>query len=154
VDGDFERLAYETALRTLDKQEGLLNEIRARTGALLAAASLAASFLGRPAFDAGNRWLLVAALVAFAVAAGAALYVLMPKRDLVFTSSGSAVFEALYAFKDDMPEVHRRLAYDFDRFWDENDRVLAPLFLWFRRAGVALALEIVLLLAAVSGRLF
>ena len=49
----FERLAYEAAQRALDKQERLLEELRSRTGLLLAAASLAASFLGREAFD-GN----------------------------------------------------------------------------------------------------
>src|SRR5437870_1509368 len=45
---EFERLAYETALRGLDKQEELLRELRSRTGVLLAAASLAASFLKAP----------------------------------------------------------------------------------------------------------
>jgi len=48
--GEFEKLAYEAALRSLDKQEGLLEELRARTGVLLAASSLAASFLGQQAF--------------------------------------------------------------------------------------------------------
>jgi hypothetical protein len=45
--GEFEKLAYEAALRGLDKQEGLLEELRTRTGVLLAASSLAASFLGQ-----------------------------------------------------------------------------------------------------------
>jgi hypothetical protein len=44
--GEFEKLAYEAALRGLDKQENLLEELRTRTGVLLAASSLAASFLG------------------------------------------------------------------------------------------------------------
>jgi hypothetical protein len=48
---DLARLAYESALRALDKQEQLLAELRARTGLLLAASSLAASFLGRPALE-------------------------------------------------------------------------------------------------------
>ena len=50
-DAIYERLAYEAAQRALDKQERLLEELRGRTGLLLAAASLAASFLGREAFD-------------------------------------------------------------------------------------------------------
>lgn len=41
--GEFEQLAYEAALRSLDKQERLLEELRARTGVLLAASSIAAS---------------------------------------------------------------------------------------------------------------
>jgi hypothetical protein len=47
--GEFEKLAYEAALRGLDKQEGLIEELRTRTGVLLAASSLAASFLGQQA---------------------------------------------------------------------------------------------------------
>jgi hypothetical protein len=49
----YERLAFEAAQRALDKQERLLEELRSRTGLLLAVASLAASFLGREAFS-GN----------------------------------------------------------------------------------------------------
>lgn len=64
--GEFERLAYEAALRGLDNQERLLEELRARTGVLLAAASIAASFLGQEAFQAPEQRVLVwAALIAF-----------------------------------------------------------------------------------------
>jgi len=45
--GDFEKLAYEEAVRGLDKQEGLLEALRTRTGVLIAASFLAASFLGQ-----------------------------------------------------------------------------------------------------------
>ena len=40
------QLSYNAALRALDGQERGLEELRARTGTLLAAASLVASFLG------------------------------------------------------------------------------------------------------------
>ena len=63
--GEFEKLAYEAALRGLDKQEGLLEELRTRTGVLLAASSLAASFLGQQAFrHPSPKGLAIAALVA------------------------------------------------------------------------------------------
>jgi hypothetical protein len=48
---DLERIAYESAVRALDKQEKVLEELRARTGVLLAASSLAASLLAGRAFD-------------------------------------------------------------------------------------------------------
>src|SRR5688572_6972204 len=114
---DFARLAYEASLRRLDKQEASLTEIRSRTGLLLAASSLAASFLGRPAFDAGPIIVPLLALVAFTITIAASVYVLLPKSDFVFALVGSTVFEALYEFRDDLAEVHRRLAYDLDRFW-------------------------------------
>jgi hypothetical protein len=44
------RLAYEASLRALDQQQRIVEDIRARTGVLLAAASLAASFLGARVF--------------------------------------------------------------------------------------------------------
>lgn len=50
-----------------------------------------------------------------------------------------------------MPEVYRRLAYDLDRFWDENDVQLRPLFRAYQVGAVALLLEVVLLAGLVTG---
>ena len=41
---------------------------------------------------------------------------------------GAGLYEGLYSVKDDLAEVYRRLAYDLDRFWDENDVELQTLF--------------------------
>jgi len=60
----------------------------------------------------------------------------------------------LFEFGDDLPELHRRLAYDLDRFWDENDQTMAKLFRAFRFAALGLAIEVLLLLASVSGTIF
>jgi len=152
----YERLAYEAALRALDKQERLIDELRNRTGLLLAAASLAASFLGREAF-AGDpkRGLAILALVAFLLAVGASVYVLLPKTGkFVFARVGAGLYEGLYELKDDIGEVYRRLTYDLDRFWDDNDVELQKLFRAFRLAAVGLSSEIVILIAMVSDTLF
>ena len=150
---DLAELAYDAALRRLDKQEQLLEELRARTGLLLAAASLAASFLGRPAVDADPVVLAILALLAFAASIGASLFVLMPKKNLIFALVGSYVYEELYEFKDELPEVYRRLAYDLDRFWQENDTTMQRVFTAFRIAAWALAAEVGLLLASLTGTL-
>lgn len=148
------RLAYDESMRSLDKQERLLDELRARTGLLLAASSLAISFVGRPAFQAANAFIVIVGLLAFAVSVAASVYVLLPKaRRFVFSLEGSVVFEELYEFREDMPEVYRRLTYDLDRFWDENDAVMTQLFRAFQIAAFALAAEIIVLLASVSGTL-
>jgi hypothetical protein len=153
VADDLAELAYDASLRRLDKQERLLEELRARTGLLLAAASLAASFLGRPAVDA-DPWLPAAlAFGAFALSIGASLYVLMPKKNLVFALVGSRLFEELYEYKAELPEVHRRLTYDLDRFWQQNDGTMQRVFGAFRVAAWALAAEVGLLLASLSGSL-
>ena len=148
-------IAYEASLRSLDKQEDLLDEVRARTGLLLAASSLAVSFLGRPALDRAEPTIIGVALVAFAVSTGASIYILLPKtKRFIFSLQGSAVYEKLFEFEDDLPELHRRLACDLDRFWDANDKTMAKLFRAFRFAVIGLALEVLLLLASVSGTLF
>lgn len=152
----YERLAYEAALRALDKQERLIDELRSRTGLLLAAASLAASFLGREAF-AGHpkRGLAILALVAFLLAVGASVYVLLPKSGkFIFAMVGAGLYEGLYELRDDLGEVYRRLAYDLDRFWDDNDVELQKLFRAFRLAALGLSAEIVILIAMVSDTLF
>jgi len=155
MDNGLARLAYEESVRSLDKQERLLDELRARTGLLLAASSLAISFVGRPVFQEADTLVLVLGLLAFAISMAASVYVLLPKpAKFVFSLEGSAVFEQLYEFRDEMPEVYRRLTYDLDRFWEENDDVLARLFRWFQIAAAALAAEIILLLTSLSGTLF
>jgi hypothetical protein len=85
---EFERLAYESGVRALDKQEALLEELRGRTGILLAASALAASFLGESAFRDAS-WLAAVALVAFVVSIAASVFVLVPRSNqFVFAISG------------------------------------------------------------------
>ncbi len=150
---DIARVAYESALRSLDKQERVLDEIRSRTGVLLAASSLAVSFLGRSASNHPASALVAAAAAAFAVTIGASVYVLLPKSTFFFSVSGRAVLEELYEFRSDVGEIRRRLVYDMERFWETNDRVMQKLFRAFRLASLALVIEVVLLLATVSDTL-
>jgi hypothetical protein len=78
-----ETVAYDSALRSLDEQERVVDELRARTGLVLAA-----SFLGRSAFAGGPPALLGLALAAFAVSIGTGVYVLLPKSTFVFALTG------------------------------------------------------------------
>lgn len=153
VGTDLETVAFEAATRALDKQERVLEELRSRTGLLLGASSLTVAFLGRPALDGSRDLLTAIALAAFATSMGASVYVLLPKSTFFFALSGRSVFENLYRFRDDMKEVHRRLAYDMQRFWESNDLVLGRLLAAFRIAAASLVVEVVALLAAVSGTL-
>jgi hypothetical protein len=147
------RIADEAAARALDKQERVLEELRSRTGVLLAVSSLAVSFLGRSELDQSRDEVVVTALAAFAISIGACIYIILPKSTLFFALSGPAVFEELFEFRDDPAEIHRRLAHDMHRFWEANDVVLQRLFLAFRIAAVALIIEIAVLLASVTDTL-
>jgi hypothetical protein len=151
---ELERLAYNSALRALDKQESLLDEVRSRTGILLAASALAASFLGDSAFRDPNPLLAAAAIGAFVATIAASMFILVPRgNQFVFSLSGPNVYTGLFEFKDDLPEVYRRLAYDLERFWIANDEKLRPLFRAFRVAASALVVEILALAALVSDTL-
>jgi hypothetical protein len=149
---EFERLAYEAALRGLDKQERLLEELRARTGVLLAASSLAVSFLGWRAFEnPGSRILAAAVLAAFVLSIAASVFILLPKRNLIFAEAGAGLYENLYGARQDMSEVYRRLAYDLDLFWKSNDRAIHSIIDAYTVAAVALVLEVVSLAALLGG---
>jgi hypothetical protein len=149
-----EEIAYSASLRSLDKQEALLDELRSRTGILLAASSLAASFVGRAAVDHAPWWSLVAIGAAFTLSTVCCVYILVPRRDrFYFSIVGSRLFETLYEFRDDLADVQRRLAYELDRFWDRNDAAMQPLFRSFRVAAIALLVEILGVLTLLGDRI-
>jgi hypothetical protein len=151
VTAEFERLAYEAALRSLDKQEGLLDELRARTNTLLAISSLAASVLGREAFSTSNsKTLALVALAAFVISVAASVFVLLPKRKLTFAESGEHLYEVLYELRGEMTTVYRHLAYELDRHWSSNDLRIAWLAFAYTVAAVASVVEL-LILAVLMG---
>lgn len=140
-----EQIAYDNAIRALDKQEKVLEELRARTGVLLAAASLAVSLLGGRAFDDhGPVVLLVVALAAFVLSFAMSLIVLWPRR-FVFDIDGPLVYERLYDVRHDTAEIHRTLAYQLQRFWNGNNALLAPVERAFRIAASSLVVEVIAL---------
>jgi hypothetical protein len=149
-----ERIAYDSAVRALDKQEKVLEELRARTGILLGASSLTVSLLGATALDRPQSVaLVILALGAFVASLGASLFVLLPREGFVFSLNGPEIYEELFEFRLDVAEIHRRLAYDLQRFWDGNDFLLAPVRRAFRLATWTLALEVMALLLLASDTL-
>jgi hypothetical protein len=138
-------LAYRSAVDALGQQEAALNELRGRTGTLLAADALTTSFLGATALEQGvlgtpGRL----AIVCFAASLGAALYILLPRHGLRFSLSGPSLYEALYACGEDEEEIHRRTAYWLEEFWYENQAVIGRLSPCFSAAVAALVCELLL----------
>jgi hypothetical protein len=153
--GEFERLAYEAALRGLDKQEAQLEELRARTGMLLFASSLAASFLGQQAFrNPHPRVLAVAALLAFVVSMGISVFILIPKEGLNFSGEGADVYAGLYEVRSDIAEVYRRLAYELDCFWSSNNDAIVKIARGHKIVAGALVIEVVSLAALLGDSIF
>jgi hypothetical protein len=78
-------LAYDEAKRALDAQESVVNELRTRSGILIAAAAITTSFFGGRALADGAvgtaGWLAIAA---FGLVGASVLAVLWPRTDWTF----------------------------------------------------------------------
>jgi hypothetical protein len=142
---ELEVLALGFARDALDKQDAVLAELRARTGTLLAASSIVASFLGATAIgrDGLSLW-SVAALIALAASLALCVVILLPRSDLSFSLDGPRVYEELYEFRGNPLEVHHRLAYDLRRRHEDNQEIVERLFGTFRLACGSLACELAL----------
>ncbi|HEY3553439.1 MAG TPA: hypothetical protein VGK66_07090 [Solirubrobacterales bacterium] len=138
-----EQEAHRLAEEALERQERTLTELRARTGTLFTVSVLVASFLGARVLprDGLSFW-IVLALFAFGVSISSCVYVLLPKDDLVFALDGPQAYEALYEFRYDADEIHRRLAYWLRVFGEANLEVLDRSNRAFEIASVALISEI------------
>jgi hypothetical protein len=145
-------LSYQAAVRALDVQERGVEELRGRSGALLAAASLPASFLGAQTIrQTGGVDILAAfALSSLGISVALCVYVLLPKRRLVFSVSAPEVFETLHDLRDDEEEVHRRLIYWLDRCWSENQKTVEDLSRCLLAAATALMLQFAFWTAALT----
>jgi hypothetical protein len=138
-------LSYEAGVRALDLQERAVEQLRARTGTLLAASSLTASFLGAQAIahSSGLGALGGLALVSLAASIGLCVYVLLPKKEFRFSLNAPQVYEQLYELRDDEEEVRRRLAYWLEEFWQANQGKIDELGRYYLAAAVALGLQLV-----------
>jgi hypothetical protein len=143
-----EELLYSTATRALDQQERQVTELRARTGTLLAAAALSASFLGATAVDRDGISIVAAlAILALAGVVGLTLYVLVPHA-FGFALDVRELHQALFDDAADLRLVHLRVAYLPHDIRADNEARVDRLFRSFRIAAVALAVEIALWMMA------
>ena len=119
-------LAYEEARSEVARQEGRLDNLRARAGTALAAASIAASFAGGQALDGDTKpdasaWFGMGGLVFVLVAAGA---VLVPWPGWRFTRSARTLLKDYVDDGASLDEMHRQLAGHLEDDADENSRLL------------------------------
>jgi hypothetical protein len=138
-------LADRSAAQALTQQESAMNELRSRTGVLVAADAVTASFLGAAALKDGQLNTTGAlALVCFVLSIGSALYVLLPRVGLKFSLSGPVLYTSLYSERDNPEEIYRRLAYWLEEFWSANQDVLDRMYPFFTAAVVLLLVQLVL----------
>lgn len=118
--------------------------MRARTGILLAASSLTASFLGAQTIqhESGLSLLAGLALISLAVSVLLCVYVLLPKQVFEFSLDAPQVYESLFDLRDD-EEIRRRLAYWLEEFWQRNQERIEELGRYFFAAALALIAQLV-----------
>ncbi len=86
------RLAYDEALRSIGHQEKALDELRSRAGLLLAALSVATSFLGGAAVDAHGFGPMAGVAIGLFAAAGLVLVsLLLPRTGWMFRFDPAAI---------------------------------------------------------------
>jgi hypothetical protein len=138
-------LSLGEGIRTLEVQERSVDQLRARTGMLLAASSLSASFLGAQTIqhESGLGALSAIALVLLIVSVGLCVYLLLGKQGFVFSISGREIYESLFAFQDDAEETRRRLVYWIEAFWTANQAKIENLSRYFLVASIALVLQLI-----------
>lgn len=143
----YEDAILEEARRAISTQVASLDELRARTGLLLAAATLTGSFLGSLAADHPDDfgpW-GIAAMVAFAVAVFCCLNVLRARFSAWTTVTSPKVLAADWLDVDRPEEsMHRFLAEKLEEHYEGNKKETDKLFIWFQRATFAVGLEVIL----------
>jgi hypothetical protein len=105
-------LTYERSLGALNRQESSLNELRSRTGVLLAATAIAIALLGGRVLDDGARTAIDLAGVALAIFSFLlSVFVLAPQSRYVVTIDAAAVHEYFKQQKVDVSEAMEALVY-------------------------------------------
>ncbi len=141
-------LAYDQAMRSVDMQARALDEIRSRTGVLLAGASLVTSFLGAHVLKQdGVGGFGVLALVAFVFVALLTLRILsVRRRSWKFTLGARVLLEDWVdepERADDSPKMMRFIAETLDDNYRGNQDQIESMFDLFNLAVVMLACEVV-----------
>jgi hypothetical protein len=146
-----EEFSYELTSAALGEQERALSALRARSGTVIAAASISGSFLGtKVSHDTLDTW-AVLALIAFALCLATGIWVLLPHK-LVFAFRG----EALLATSDlrgvdDMAEAYRAAGIWVERYLATNAEEIASLSDWFAVSCISLAAEVILWTVSLAG---
>ncbi len=136
-------LALEEARRALTYQAESVDELRSRTGLLLAAAAITGSFLGSATASEGQLGGLgIAAVVAFAAAVGSCLHILWP-REWTFVTSPKTLLED-WADTEREQDVRRFLAESLESHYDRNRKQTDHLMKWFQFAAGSVGVAVIL----------
>jgi hypothetical protein len=144
----YEEIAYRESERMIATQIQSFDELRSRTGLLLAATAVTGSFLGAAALERDHdlNGLGILALLVFAIGIGACLYVLWPQRDAYkFVLSPNILLDSWTDGRYGDPVAMKRfIARKREEHYDQNKKKIDRLFTAFRVASVAIGVEVIL----------
>lgn len=136
------QIVYEQAQKALEQQERQVNELRQRTGTLLAAAALSASFFGAAAVGRdGVAVPVVLAGTALAITVLSGLYVLYP-HELEFSIDARRLYDDLALDERDPERFLLRLAFGLRDTRERNSPSVDRLARCLAIAAVALVGQI------------
>lgn len=146
------RLAFEESIRALTHQSGVLDDLRSRTGILLTAASLTATFIGSRALDGGfSAWTQVA-LGLFLMSGAFCLGILWPRGNWGFTFNAQTILDGYVRHPGPatIDQMHVEFAEINHENWETNKERLRWLFWSFRLGVLALVLQVPCWLMAIG----
>jgi hypothetical protein len=146
------KLAYDESIRALSLQSVVLDDLRGRTGILLTAASLTATFIGSRALDDGFTTWTRLALGFFLATGGFCLGVLWPRGQWGFAFNAKTILEGYIQQSNGatIEEMYVAFAEINQSNWEANADRLKWLFWSFRLAVLALVLQVPCWLIAIG----
>lgn len=139
-----EQFSYELTANALAEQERVVAALRTRSGTILAAASIAGSFLGTKASHGSLDGWAITALITFVLCLASALWVLLP-HEFVFAVRGETLLaETDLLGVEEVAQAYRAAGLWMEPHLDRNRVKLSRMSGWFTASCVLLAAEVVL----------
>jgi hypothetical protein len=135
------------ARRAIGVQVAALDELRSRTGLLLAAASLSGSFLGAAAANSGTSlgFMGLLAVIAFVLGVGSCIKVLWPKNEgWTFVNSPGQLISDWIETERPGESMQLFLARAMEGHFKKNKKRLDALYPWFQAAAFSVGASVIL----------
>lgn len=147
------KLIYDESVRALDVQSKALDELRSRTGTLIAATNIGSAFLGAAALKhhPATYSLNLAGFVVFAAVIVTCLFILWP-RGWQFAYEATDLDGAYIVKREDPTQACRSMAKGHTEHRKANRNKLKPRFIAFQLACIGLAADTALWLLSVGVR--
>jgi hypothetical protein len=139
-----EQFSFELTASAPAEQERALSALRARAGTVLAAASIAGSFLGAKTSHSSLGVLGVLAMVSFALCVASAMWTLLPHA-FVFAFRGRTLLaESDHGGASNVTDAYRIAGIWVEPHVESNHRKIASLSDWLGASCALLIAEIIL----------